>query len=120
MPTIVYQENPKTHVKYAYESVSYWDKDKKAPRSKRRYLGRVDPETGEIIESRRNRKKQEAVSGAAESGQDIPQLMEALGKKDAEIIELKEALRELTTRHEETLGILKKVQTILLSVKDIN
>ena len=31
MPTIVYQENPKTHVKYAYESISYWDKDKKAP-----------------------------------------------------------------------------------------
>ena len=49
MPTIVYQENPKTHVKYAYESVSYWDKDKKAPRSKRRYLGR--------------RKKQEAAYG---------------------------------------------------------
>ena len=119
MPTIVYQENPKTHVKYAYESVSYWDKDKKAPRSKRRYLGRVDPETGEIIESRRDRKKQETASGTAESGQDIPQLMEDIGRKDAEITELKEALRELTACHEETVRILNKVQTILLSVKDI-
>lgn len=120
MPTIVYQENPKTHVKYAYESVSYWDKDKKAPRSKRRYLGRVDPETGEIIESRRNRKKQEAASGSTESGQDIPQLMEELGRKDSEISELKDALRELTARHEETVRILKEVQTLLHSVKDLD
>ena len=27
MPTIVYQTNPKTGVKYAYLSTSYWDKD---------------------------------------------------------------------------------------------
>lgn len=118
MPTIVYQENPKTHVKYAYESISYWDKDKKAPRSKRRYLGRVDPETGEIIESKRNRKKQEAVSGPEESGQDIPQLREELARKDAEISELKEALQELASRHEETVRILKDARALLFSVKD--
>ena len=118
MPTIVYQENPKTHVKYAYESVSYWDKDKKAPRSKRRYLGRVDPETGEIIESRGNRKKQEAASGMEETGQEISRLMEELGRKDAEIADLKEALQDLTSRHEETVRILREARRLLLSVKD--
>lgn len=35
--------------KYAYRSTSYWDPDKKAPRSTMEYLGRVDEATGEII-----------------------------------------------------------------------
>ena len=110
MPTIVYQENPKTHVKYAYESISYWDKDKKAPRSKRRYLGRVDPETGEIIESKRKRKEPEAVSG-----QDTEQLMDELRKKDAEIAALKNTLQELTSRYEESLRILNEIRALTLS-----
>ena len=52
MACIVYQTDKKTGAKFAYESVSYWDKEKKQPRSKRKYLGKVDPETGEIIPSR--------------------------------------------------------------------
>ena len=52
MACIVYQIDKKTGTKFAYESVSYWDKEKKQPRSKRKYLGKVDPETGEIIPSR--------------------------------------------------------------------
>ena len=36
-------------ITYAYESISEWDPVKKQSRPKRRYLGRVDEETGEII-----------------------------------------------------------------------
>lgn len=36
---------------YAYDSVSVWDPVKKQSRSVRKCLGRVDPETGEIIPS---------------------------------------------------------------------
>jgi len=36
---------------YAYEVEAYWDKDKKSPRQRRRYLGRVD-EHGNIIPKR--------------------------------------------------------------------
>ena len=46
--------------------------------------------------------------------------MEELGRKDAKISELKDALRELTARHEETVRILKEVQTLLHSVKDLD
>ena len=49
MSCIVYQTDKKTGIKYAYESISYWDKEKKQPRSTRKYLGRVDEETGETI-----------------------------------------------------------------------
>ncbi|MCD8075237.1 MAG: hypothetical protein LUF27_09430 [Lachnospiraceae bacterium] len=34
---------------YVYDSVSYWDKDLKQPRSKRKLIGKLDPDTGEII-----------------------------------------------------------------------
>lgn len=43
MACIVYQTDKRTGIKYAYESISYWDKDKKQLRSKRKYLGKVDP-----------------------------------------------------------------------------
>ena len=36
-------------ITYAYESIAEWDSEKKQSRPKRKYLGRVDPETGEII-----------------------------------------------------------------------
>ena len=36
MSSIVYQIDKKTGAKYAFESISYWDKDKKQPRSKRK------------------------------------------------------------------------------------
>jgi hypothetical protein len=38
---------------YVYESHSYWDKEKKQPRNKRVCIGKRDPETGEIIYSKR-------------------------------------------------------------------
>ena len=35
--------------KYAYEAEGYWDPEKKQARQRRKYLGAVDEETGEII-----------------------------------------------------------------------
>ena len=34
---------------YVYDSVSYWDKDLKQPRSKRKLIGKLDPDTGEVV-----------------------------------------------------------------------
>jgi len=49
--SIVYQTDKRSGITYAYESKAYWDKEKKQSRSKRTLIGRVDPETGEIIET---------------------------------------------------------------------
>lgn len=38
--------------KYVYESISYWDKQKKGPRTKQVYLGKLDPESNELIPKR--------------------------------------------------------------------
>lgn len=104
MPTIVYQTNPKTGVKYAYESTSYWDKDKKAPRSTRRYLGRVDPETGEIImKGERKRAGAPEKTAAGET---------ASADRDAEIAALRKQLEEVTFLYEDALKRLKNIAAI--------
>jgi len=46
---VVFQHDKRSGLTYAYESVSFWDKKKKQSRAKRTLLGRVDPETKEII-----------------------------------------------------------------------
>ncbi|MCF7928862.1 MAG: IS1634 family transposase [Spirochaetales bacterium] len=44
----VIEQRVKNHV-YLYEVESYWDKEKKQSRQKRTFLGKKDPDTGEVI-----------------------------------------------------------------------
>ena len=46
---IIYQHDKRSGITYAYDSKSYYDKEKKCSRAKRTLIGRVDPETGEIV-----------------------------------------------------------------------
>ena len=64
---ITYQHNKKTGAIYAYSVQSYWDKEKKAPRNKQLYLGKMNPDTGELIPStrRKPRKKEALPDGTA-------------------------------------------------------
>ena len=71
---------------YAYEAVSYYDKKKKQPRQKRNYLGRVNPETNEIVRTDRmsaNMPKSVRCFG-------LVHLLESMGKS----IGLRKALEE--------------------------
>ncbi len=60
---IIFQKNKRTGITYAYENKPYWDKEKKQSRAKRKLIGKVDPETGEIVPTRpyRKRSKEETV-----------------------------------------------------------
>ena len=49
MAAIIKQKDSRSGITYAYESVSYWDKEKKQSRAKRTLIGRVDEATGEIV-----------------------------------------------------------------------
>jgi len=46
---IIHQHDKRSNLTYVYESHSYWDKEKKMTRAKRKLLGRLNPETGEIV-----------------------------------------------------------------------
>lgn len=117
MPSIVYQTNPVTGVKYAYESISYWDKEKKAPRSKRRYIGRVDPETGEIIKGRERRKSSgESLKKEPENSQS---LQEELKKKEEEIAGLRKQLEDMTARASRAEHVLQELRVLMDSLENI-
>lgn len=49
----VFQKNKQTGVTYVYNAVSFWDKEKKQPRSRRVCIGKLDPQTGDLIPSKR-------------------------------------------------------------------
>ena len=48
----VYYHNKKSGTTYVIQNFSYWDKEKKQPRSKRKYIGTLNKENGEIIPSK--------------------------------------------------------------------
>lgn len=85
-------------VTYAYESISEWDPVKKQSRPKRKYLGRVDPETGEIISTagKRGRPKKKG-SIQDTKATDYKTLFEntsaALEKSQADLKQLKKKKR---------------------------
>lgn len=54
---IIYQTNKQTGITYAYENNAYWDKEKKQSRARRKLIGKVDPNTGEITPTRAYNKK---------------------------------------------------------------
>ena len=91
---IIHQHDKRSGITYAYESHSYWDPEKKMTRAKRKLIGRVDPETGDIIPTDgRNRKpKKEA------QDKDYKKLYEGLLRKceaqNALIESLKKQLKE--------------------------
>lgn len=61
----VHQTNKKTGVTYVYEAVSYWDKEKQQPRNKQVCVGKLDPETGAFIPSKRLNPEQAAARDPA-------------------------------------------------------
>ena len=48
MAAIIHQTDKRSGITYAYESISYWDKEKKQSRAKRKLIGRVNND-GDII-----------------------------------------------------------------------
>ncbi|WP_291492397.1 IS1634 family transposase [Desulfurella sp.] len=62
--SIVKQPNKKTGVIYVYESVAYWDKEKKQARAKRKLIGILDPITQEVVPTKKRNKanKEENIS----------------------------------------------------------
>ena len=61
---IIRIKDPRVNITYVYESKSYWDKERKISRAKRKLIGKIDPETGNIVPtSGRGRKKTQDHTG---------------------------------------------------------
>lgn len=109
MACIVYQVDKKTGIKYAYESVSYWDKEKKQPRSKRKYLGKVDPDTGEIIPSR---KEDAPIKIGEADATELIRLRTILAEQEKKIQKLESELRSAKDLAEKQAKKLKEIAAL--------
>ena len=69
---VIHQKDNRVGITYAYESESYWDKEKQQPRAKRKLIGRLDEKTGDIIPTRGRKKKD--TSAAVREIQDLAPL----------------------------------------------
>lgn len=112
MACIVYQTDKKTGVKYAYESVSYWDKEKKQPRSKRKYIGKVDPLTGEIIRTGEER----TINPDAKEA--IERLRQEIADKDALIASLQAELSKLNKKYRSVEKTITKIAALAVTPED--
>lgn len=100
--SIVYQHDKRSGITYAYESVSYYDKEKKHSRSKRTLIGRVDPVTNEIVPTDgRNKKRVPKDSEKEASAKLLKQLTE-------ENLQLKEQVASLTKEVARLRALLDK------------
>jgi hypothetical protein len=67
---IIKQLDKRSGITYVYESTSYWDKEKQQPRAKRKLIGRLNPENGEIVptDGRGKRRDQQNLDTPAKRG----------------------------------------------------
>lgn len=83
---IIKQFDKRSGITYVYDSKSYYDKEKKCSRAKRRLIGKIDPLTGDIVPTDgRNRGSKSGSAAASAPGAD----------KDRRIHELEDENRQL-------------------------
>lgn len=93
---IIKQHDKRSGITYAYESHSYWDPEKKMTRAKRKLIGRVDLETGEIIPTDgRNKKTKALASGDTDYKKMYEKLLKKYEAQETLIESLNKQIKEL-------------------------
>lgn len=129
--SIVKMHNKKAGVTYVYESTSYWDKEKQQPRNKRKLIGKIDPETGEIVPTGKPGRKSASAAEPAEAANPFvsqtridcsddryENLLASLSEKDGEIAELKKKVKTLEMRCSNYESWMNRIRFILDEQKD--
>lgn len=97
---IVYQKDKRTGVTYVYENQSFWDKELKRSRSKRKLIGRLNEETGEVVPTDGRCRKLSPTYVPKEGEYQMPKTMKEMR---AEILRLLDENADLKKRLEEAL-----------------
>ena len=100
---VIYQHDKRSGITYAYESHSYWDKEKKMTRAKRKLIGRLNKETGEIVPTdgrNRDEKLQEPVDEEPNYKALYERLLKKHAAQEALMTTLKEELKKLKKESE--------------------
>ena len=97
---IVYQTDKRSGITYAYENKAYWDKEKKQSRSKRTLIGRVDPETGEIVPTD-GRCKKLSPDYQGNSDYQMPKTLKECKEEIRQLLEENQSLKEQLAKLQE-------------------
>ena len=82
---IIKQFDKRSGITYVYDSKSYFDKEKKCSRAKRTLIGKIDPDTGEMIPT----------DGRNKGAKSKPNTVSTVADKDKRIQELEDENRQL-------------------------
>ena len=103
-------------VVYAYESISEWDPEKKQSRSKRRCLGRVDPDTGEIIPTSGKRGRQAKEKEDTYNNPESADYNSAMSKLKADLEAVRKQNQELIKENKKLKAALSKIEKVIADV----
>ena len=114
MSSIVHQYDKRSGITYAYESTSYYDKEKKQPRAKRKLIGRVDPVTGEIVPTsgRRSSVKSETIPAGSSMKEKYTLLKQQCFEKDEKISELNNVVLSLRKENKRLTDLIARINSI--------
>ena len=113
MSSIVFQHDKRSGITYAYESTSYYDKEKKQPRAKRKLIGRVDPESGQIVPtSGRKGRQPPSDSSASPLADKYDQLKKECADKDKQITALNSEIFSLRKENRQLKELLTRIHSI--------
>lgn len=109
--SIVKLKDKRTGTTYVYESESYWDKEKKQPRSRRKLIGKIDEETGEIVPTGKSGRKKGTISPGDKSvsREPVTEYVRVIEEKDALIRDLKAENKTLKKEKQEILQALNEL-----------
>ncbi|MBR4175267.1 MAG: hypothetical protein IKR56_08010 [Lachnospiraceae bacterium] len=114
--TLVKYTNKKTGTVTLYESTSHYDPETKQSRPIRKYLGRVDPETGKLIPSTKRKKKEPA----SVAGQSTDDYMIALQEKIRECEQKNQRIKELEAEIARLRSSMSRIATASRSIMEIS
>ena len=113
--SIVRYTNKKTGVVTLYESTSHYDPVTKQSRPIRKYLGKLDPETGELIPSTRKKKTTTARASPADLG-----LQAALEEKTRECKDMERRISELEDQIKKLRAAMSRISIASRSILEIS
>ena len=96
---IIKQFDKRSGITYVYDSKSYYDKEKKCSRAKRTLIGKLDPETGEIIptDGRNKGAKSKPDSTSTDSDKRIQELQDENRQLKLQLNALKKELERINS-----------------------
>ena len=111
--------NKARNVTYVYDSISYWDKDLKQPRSHRKLIGKRDPNTGEIVPTgTRGRRKSipdpdQPANNSETKDPQYSKALETIQSKEQTILDLRQKLAEAERENFRLRQIINQTKVLL-------